>query len=63
MQIVPSGIQLVSLLIVFLSENYEHKFGICDSCGVSRPQFGKTFLIGQKWICVECVMKRINEWD
>ncbi|MCK5238823.1 MAG: hypothetical protein KAR33_04695 [Candidatus Thorarchaeota archaeon] len=63
MQVVPSDIQLVSLLIVFLSENYEHRIGVCDSCGASRPQFGKTFLIGPKWVCVECVMKRINEWD
>ncbi|MHA1906843.1 MAG: hypothetical protein ACW98Y_06090 [Candidatus Thorarchaeota archaeon] len=63
MQVVPSDTKLVSLLIVFLSENYEHRLGACDSCGAAHPQFGKTFRIEHNWVCVECVIKRINAWD
>ncbi|MFW9847811.1 MAG: hypothetical protein ACFFF4_01660 [Candidatus Thorarchaeota archaeon] len=63
MQVLPTDTKLFSLLIVFLSENYEHRIGTCDSCGKTNPQFGKIFLIATKWICVDCVIKRIDGWD
>ncbi len=62
---VPTRItKLFSLLLVFLSENYESRFGHCEICGTPSPSFGKTFLmnsqIGPRWICVECIVNRIE---
>ena len=65
MQVGSRVTKLVSLLLVFLSENYEARHGTCDSCGAVSPDFGKVFKIQSDWICVNCVISRIenkNDW-
>ncbi len=51
--------KLVSLLVVFLSENFETGTGPCQECGSTLYDFGKSFLIGGKWICMSCVISRM----
>ena len=60
MQTVLSQSRLLSLLMVYLSENYESRAQACDFCNSVTPAFGKTFLINSQWICLDCVIKRIE---
>lgn len=61
MLIEQSGIKLLSLLLVFLSENYHTSTKRCDICDTTVQSFGKSFNIGGKWVCVSCIIKRIQE--
>jgi hypothetical protein len=60
MLIEQSDIKLLSLLLVFLSENYSTSTNRCNSCEDPSPRFGKSFLINGEWICVDCVLDRIQ---
>jgi hypothetical protein len=51
----------MSLLLVFLTENYQTNHqNQCDDCKTITPSFGKTFLINDGWVCVDCVIDRIE---
>ncbi len=50
----------MSLLMVYLSENYETRPNACDNCKTVTPAFGKSFLINGSWVCLDCVRKRIE---
>lgn len=52
--------RLLSLLLVFLTENYHSEHGDCASCGTSCPRFDKVYLINGKLICIDCIVKRIE---
>jgi hypothetical protein len=60
MQTIVSRSKLMSLLMVYLSENYETQSNACDDCRTITPAFGKSFLINGRWICMNCVIKRIE---
>jgi len=55
-----SDIKLLSLLLVFLSENYPTSMNRCSSCDTTSPRFGKSFFISGEWVCVNCVLRRIQ---
>jgi hypothetical protein len=59
-QVAHSHTNLISLLMVYLTENYEHKSASCEECRSLKPSFAKTFSIRGKWICIDCVIERIN---
>jgi hypothetical protein len=61
MQTIVSQSKLMSLLMVYLSENYENRPNACDECKSITPPFGKSFLINGKWVCLNCVVNRIED--
>ncbi len=52
--------KLISLLLVYLSENYSDSLNPCSICRKSLVYLGRTFLIAGQWVCVDCVMKRME---
>ena len=60
MLIEQSDIKLLSLLLVFLSENYSTSHNRCNSCGTTTPRFDKCFFINGEWVCVSCVLQRVR---
>ncbi|RLI55975.1 MAG: hypothetical protein DRO87_03075 [Candidatus Thorarchaeota archaeon] len=51
---------LLSLLTVYLTENYQSSSHSCDECNSTRPTLQRTFLIHNRWICLDCIIKRIE---
>jgi hypothetical protein len=62
MQVAKRSAKLMSLLIVFLTENYEHGIIPCEVCGTTIPSYSKTFLINKSWVCIDCILDRINNY-
>jgi hypothetical protein len=60
MQVAASHFKLLSLLLVFLTENFESQAGGCDVCLSSTPKFSKVFHINSRWVCVNCILERIS---
>ncbi|MFX0108152.1 MAG: hypothetical protein ACFE7R_07705 [Candidatus Hodarchaeota archaeon] len=59
MQVIRPRFSLMSLFLVFLTENFESSVGHCNECGTMVPRFGRVFeIIGQK-ICADCIIRRI----
>jgi hypothetical protein len=52
--------KLLSLLLVYLTENYGSSYGGCCICGQSYPRFGKVYQINGKMICIDCIVQRIE---
>ncbi len=60
MQTLSGHRRLISLLLVYLSENYPDSLNPCSICGKSLVYLGRTFLVAGHWVCVDCVMKRME---
>lgn len=52
--------KLMSLLLVYLSENYTTELQHCNVCGITTPRFERSYLINGEWVCVDCVLSRMN---
>lgn len=52
--------KLMSLLLVFLTENYTTEQRRCNVCDTTTPRFERSFLISGEWVCVDCVLSRMN---
>jgi hypothetical protein len=50
---------MLSIFLVFLTENFESKVTPCDECGAMLPRFGRVFNVGSKWVCADCIFGRI----
>jgi hypothetical protein len=55
-----SDIKLLSLLLVFLTENYPTSKNRCNICDTTALRFGKSFFISGEWVCVNCILRRIQ---
>ena len=53
-------LKLMSLLLVFLTENYKCEYKSCDECGTKTPRFERSFEIGDSWVCTDCIIERID---
>jgi hypothetical protein len=60
MLIEQSDIKLLSLLLVFLSENYPTSTNRCNTCNSPVTRFGKSFFISGEWVCINCIVRRIQ---
>ena len=52
--------KLMSLLVVFLTENYETEHISCDECQTTNPRFDRVFLVNSKRVCIDCILRRIE---
>lgn len=52
--------KLMSLLLVFLSENYSTELRRCNVCDTTTPRFERSFFISGQWVCVDCILARMN---
>ncbi len=52
--------KLMSLLLVFLTENYTTELRRCNVCDTTTPRFERSFFIGGEWVCVDCILSRLN---
>ncbi len=50
----------LSLLHVYLVETYRSHSRACERCHTEHPRWGKVFLVGGKWTCVDCILERLN---
>ena len=52
--------KLMSLLLVFLTENYTTELRRCNVCDTTTPRYERSFLISGEWVCVDCILSRMN---
>ncbi|OLS28351.1 MAG: hypothetical protein ThorAB25_18830 [Candidatus Thorarchaeota archaeon AB_25] len=52
--------KLMSLLLVFLTENYMTELRRCNVCDTTTPRFDRSFFISGEWVCADCILARMN---
>lgn len=60
MLIQQQNMKLLSLLLVFLTENYTTELRRCNVCDTTTPRYERSFMINGQWVCIDCILNRLN---